>query len=176
MTDRHITVNRAPVLTLWAAVVAERLGHDTDAALTLGKALSGLMAQTKGRMIGVFEQPTGPQGEPPKRTGLGEEFWVPLCGRSVPAMHTEQGVRAVVLDKPIDPASVQAYLEKSFGEHLPAVREAMVALAAAYSPDALADAAYDLYARFRPVVASGKAGWGQKSVLDVGLIGRMAER
>jgi hypothetical protein len=25
-----ITVNRAPVLTLWAAVVAERLGHPPD--------------------------------------------------------------------------------------------------------------------------------------------------
>ena len=30
------TINRAPVLTLWAAVVAERLGYDRAAALTLG--------------------------------------------------------------------------------------------------------------------------------------------
>ena len=33
-----IEVNRAPVLTLWAAVVAEELGFDTAEALTLGKA------------------------------------------------------------------------------------------------------------------------------------------
>jgi hypothetical protein len=35
---RHVLVNRAPVLTLWAAVVAERLGFDRPAALSLGKA------------------------------------------------------------------------------------------------------------------------------------------
>jgi hypothetical protein len=32
-----LRVNRAPVLTLWAAVVAERLGHPADAALTLAR-------------------------------------------------------------------------------------------------------------------------------------------
>ena len=38
---KAIKVNRAPVLTLWAAVVAERLGHDRDAAITLGRAVAG---------------------------------------------------------------------------------------------------------------------------------------
>ena len=42
MADNAIQINRAPVLTLWGAVVAERLGHDPDAALTLGKAMAGL--------------------------------------------------------------------------------------------------------------------------------------
>ena len=31
---RIISINRAPVLTLWAAVVAERLGFNRDTALT----------------------------------------------------------------------------------------------------------------------------------------------
>ena len=35
-----IKINRAPVLTLWAAVVAERLGFDHEVALTLGKAVA----------------------------------------------------------------------------------------------------------------------------------------
>ena len=39
MTDT-IKVNRAPVLTLWAAVVAERLGFDRPTALTLGQAVA----------------------------------------------------------------------------------------------------------------------------------------
>ena len=43
-----IRVNRAPVLTLWAAVVAERLGFDRDTALTLGQAVAGLSAHAKG--------------------------------------------------------------------------------------------------------------------------------
>ncbi len=36
----QILINRAPVLTLWAAAVAERMGYDHDAALTLGKAMA----------------------------------------------------------------------------------------------------------------------------------------
>jgi hypothetical protein len=36
-----IKINRAPVLTLWAAVVAERLGFDRATALTLGQAVAG---------------------------------------------------------------------------------------------------------------------------------------
>jgi len=34
-------VNRAPVLTLWAAMVAEVLGFENDEALTIGRALAG---------------------------------------------------------------------------------------------------------------------------------------
>ena len=49
-----ISINRAPVLTLWAAVVAQRLGFDEDEALTLGKAVAGLNAYSKGRRLGSF--------------------------------------------------------------------------------------------------------------------------
>jgi hypothetical protein len=50
------TVNRAPVLTLWAAVVAERLGFAWDEALTLGRAVAGLNAYSKGVRLGLFCQ------------------------------------------------------------------------------------------------------------------------
>jgi len=49
MPTRTISINRAPVLTLWAAVVAQRLGFNEGEALSLGKALAGLNAQAKGR-------------------------------------------------------------------------------------------------------------------------------
>ncbi len=42
MGETQIKVNRAPVLTLWAAVVAERLGYRQDEALTLGQAVAGV--------------------------------------------------------------------------------------------------------------------------------------
>ncbi len=42
MTPSKIQINRAPVLTLWAAVVAQRLGFNRDEALSLGRALAGL--------------------------------------------------------------------------------------------------------------------------------------
>ena len=176
MSEDTIAVNRAPVLTLWGAVVAERLGHERDTALTLGRCLSGLNAQSKGRMIGVFGPPKGAGGETPSKTGLGEEFWIPLCERSLPAKNTPNGVRAVVEDEPIDPAKVEQYLQKAFGAALPEVRRAMEDLAASYSPEDLAALGYKLYERFRPTIASGKAGWGQKGTLDLALIRSLAAR
>ena len=52
-----VMVNRAPVLTLWAAGVAELLGFEHDEALTLGRAVAGLNAYLKGVSLGLF-QPT----------------------------------------------------------------------------------------------------------------------
>jgi hypothetical protein len=49
MANKKIKINRAPVLTLWAAVVAERMGYNKGEALTLAKAVAGLNAQSKGR-------------------------------------------------------------------------------------------------------------------------------
>jgi hypothetical protein len=171
MTRTIVTINRAPVLTLWAAVVAGRLGYDGDAALTLGKAVAGLNAQSKGRMLGIFGPPKKAEGGgPPKKAGLGEDFWVEICGRGVPAKNTDEGVRAVVKDKPIDPASVRKYLEGKFKDDLPGVREAMEALAGAFKPAELEEVAYKLYERFRPRIAAGKRGWGQKGALDLDLI------
>jgi len=167
-----ILINRAPVLTLWASVVAERLGYERDAALTLGKCVAGLNAQSKGRMLGIYGSPKGPEGGagPPKRTGLGEDFWIHLCERGVPCQHTEDGIRAVIKDKPIDPAAVERYLDGKFGEDLDRVQAAMTDLARAFESDELAAAAYTLYERFRPDIPAGRRGWGAKGALDLDLI------
>jgi hypothetical protein len=169
-----VTVNRAPVLTLWAAVVAARMGYRWEEALTLGRAVAGLNAQSKGRRLGIFAERKGEQGKPPKKVGLGEEFWVEVVGRAVPAKRTEEGVRAVVKDQPIDPDKVERYLRSKFGEDLEAVRAAMDELAKSFDRKKLADAAYEMYERFRPKIASGRQGWGQKGELDLDLIRSLA--
>jgi hypothetical protein len=51
-----IRVNRAPVLTLWATVVAERLGHPPETALTLGRFAAGSSARAKARRLGIIEE------------------------------------------------------------------------------------------------------------------------
>jgi hypothetical protein len=51
-----IRVNRAPVLTLWAAVGAERLGHPPEIALTLGRFVAGSSALAKAKRLGIIEQ------------------------------------------------------------------------------------------------------------------------
>jgi len=55
MTERNILINRAPVLTLWATNVAYRLGFEKDEALSLGKAVAGLNAQSKTQRLGIFK-------------------------------------------------------------------------------------------------------------------------
>jgi hypothetical protein len=102
MTQTKIQINRAPVLTLWAAVVAERLGFNHDEALSLGKALAGLNAQSKGLRLGIFK-PTPKELKKVGERERGEEFRVDLLGRALPAMNTEEGVRAVDKSKPIEP-------------------------------------------------------------------------
>lgn len=176
MAKSSILINRAPVLTLWAAVVAERLGFDHDAALTLGKRLAGMNAQSKGRMLGLFGPGKGPEGRLLRKVGLGEEFWVELCGRGVPAVNTPDGVRAVDKDKPVEPEAVKKYLEQKLGNELKAVEDAMAALAKSLKPEELADRAYSLYEKFRPNIPPGIRGWGAKGKLDLDLIRSLAGR
>jgi len=169
-----VMINRAPVLTLWAAVVAERLGHDHETALTLGKAVAGLNAQSKGRMLGIYGPPKAAVDGTVKKTGLGEDFWVEVCGRGVPVKNTEHGIRAVVKDKPIDPAAVEKYLSGKFSDSLEDVHGAMAALARALDVEDLAARAYSLYEKFRPAIPGGKRGWGAKGELDLELIRSLA--
>jgi hypothetical protein len=171
---KRISINRAPVLTLWAAVVAERLGFDEDEALTLGKALAGLNAQSKGRRLGIFKpQEQKPQSAREKEHG--EEFWIELCGRHIPARNTEHGVRAVHGARAIEPAGVRSYLKGKFGENLDSARSSMQRLAKSFPPNELAELAFPLYERFRPAIPEGVRGWGAAGDLDLGVIDRLAK-
>lgn len=166
-----IKINRAPVMTLWAAVVAERLGYDANEALTLAKAVAGLNAQSKGRRLGIYtEQPEEDKPDRQRQRREEETFAVVVMGRPVPAINTKDGIRATEKDKAISPQSVQRYLEGKFGEALPQVRKAFEELADSYSPDELNTKAYPLYEQFRPEIPEGTRGWGAKGDLDLGKV------
>lgn len=175
MAAQTVTINRAPVRTLWAAVVAEHQGYDEAAALTLGKAVAGLNAQSKGRSLGIYGPPKATERDgKPKKKELGEDSWVEVCGRPVPVKETEGGLRAVARADPIDPESVRRYLAGKFGDSLDSVRKAMSELAGRMSREELTERSYDLYERFRPAIPAGKKGWGAKGELDLGLIRELA--
>jgi hypothetical protein len=169
---RMIRVNRAPVLTLWAAVVAERLGFERDAALTLARAVAGSSAQMKGRALGIYE----PSEEPPSRAAEehrerlkpDEPLGVRLLGRTVPVIRTPDGIRAMEKDfRPASAASVGRYLANKFGDHLDEVRAAMEQLAASLSPEELNRRGFALYEAFRPAIPAGARGWGAAGELDL---------
>lgn len=174
MAPRTLSINRVPVLTLWASVVAARLGFDRAEALTIGRAVAGLNARAKGRRLKFFK-PHEEKPKPARGEEHGEKFLVDLLSRAMPGVNTPVGIRAVPAGEPINPGGVETHLEGKFGDDLPAVRSAMKKLARCYTPAELSHAAYALYERFRPVVPAGKWGWGAKGVLDLGLIGRLAE-
>ncbi|MGA8345069.1 MAG: hypothetical protein WB781_24280, partial [Candidatus Sulfotelmatobacter sp.] len=73
--ERTILINRAPVLTLWASAVAEQLGFDRDEALSLGKAVAGLNAQSKGQRLGIFK-PVPAEVKKARAQKRGEEFFI----------------------------------------------------------------------------------------------------
>jgi hypothetical protein len=171
---KTIKINRAPVLTLWAAVVAQRLGFDWEEALTLGRAVAGLNAYAKGVSIGLFQPTPKEVKEQRQKLRPKETFTVDLLHRAVPAVHTEHGVRALDKEKPADPASVQRYLEGKFKDALPEVYEAMKSLAGSYPPKQLAAEAYHLYERFRPAVPAGQRGWGAAGEFDLDAIRALA--
>jgi hypothetical protein len=173
MTQNKILINRAPVLTLWASVVAERLGFKHDEALSLGKALAGLNEQSKGQRLGIFK-PSPNELKKVREHGRGEEFWVDLLGRALPAMNTEKGMRAVIKSKPIEPEGVERYLESKFGDALPKTRKVMAELVNALDPDELAQKGFGLYEQFRPAIPEGIRGWGAKGELDLGRISKLA--
>jgi hypothetical protein len=175
MGTPQVTINRAPVLTLWAAVVAERLGHDRDAALTLGKAVAGLNAHSKARRLGIVEVAIdhGQQRDPSAREPA-KPTVVTVLGRPVPVIHTAHGVRATRNGQPIDPAGVRRYLKQKFGQALHDVQAAMETLAEAYPPEQLAAKAYALYEQFRPAIPEGRRGWGAAGPLDLDMIHTLA--
>lgn len=175
MAPDRISINRAPVLTLWAAVVAERLGFDRKEALSLGKAVAGLTAQSKGRRLGIFT-PSPEAVRKAREQKRGKELWVDILGRHVPAINTPEGVRAVNKAKPVEPASVERYLEGKFGEALPAARTAMIAVANAFKPKQLAGEAFRLYEEFRPGIPEGVSGWGAKGELDLKRLRELAPK
>jgi hypothetical protein len=178
MSRRTIEINRAPVFTLWGAIVAQRLGHPRNEALTLGKAVAGLNAQSKGQRLGIYPKPAPGEkaakeiGKPAKPAAANV---VVLMHRHVPVKATKDGLRALAGTAAIDPAGVERYLEQKFGEDLEAVTAALTALAKSRTKAELETEAYALYEKFRPAIPEGVRGWGAKGVLDLGLVRKLAE-
>jgi hypothetical protein len=177
MKPSVIEINRAPVFTLWAAIVAERLGYTKAEALTLGKSIAGLNAQSKGQRLGIYTPgDKSGKGHPEPAGKKSSAQAVALMGRHVPVVRTPQGMLATTKDKPIDPASVEKYLTQKFGDALDDATTALRALAKSRTPAELADTAFALYERFRPAIPAGTRGWGAKGAFDLGIVRKLATR
>jgi hypothetical protein len=150
-----IRINRTPVLTLWASIVA---GYPSATALTLGRAVAGCSAQAKARRAAAVEDREETEGREripaPRQTVL-------LLGRPIPVMATDDvKIRTEDHGKPASDGSTRAYLRRAYGDNLDAMRAAMVALAAPYPTEELNRIGIHLNERFRPDVPDDVSGWG----------------
>lgn len=96
MTDSPaapIRVNCAPVLTLWAAPVAGRLGHLPDTALSLASAVAGTTARAKARRLGIAED----RDRAKKVVPMKPQGTARLLGRDVKLTHYADGVVLAML-------------------------------------------------------------------------------
>ena len=178
---KSVKINRAPVLTLWSAIVAEREGYSFEEGLTFGRWISGTLAQTKGRSLGIYKETEHSKEEVERRKRKDEALGVqriPCFGMKIPTIELKDvnppGHYAVSSGKAIQPESVLSYLQRAFHgtDKLQATKNAMRKLAYSIQKDKIGSNAYNLYEEFRPPWH----GWGQPSTLDLNLIHRMADR
>eukprot|EP00315_Gephyrocapsa_oceanica_P001620 CAMPEP_0185318594 /NCGR_PEP_ID=MMETSP1363-20130426/49973_1 /TAXON_ID=38817 /ORGANISM="Gephyrocapsa oceanica, Strain RCC1303" /LENGTH=384 /DNA_ID=CAMNT_0027916899 /DNA_START=34 /DNA_END=1187 /DNA_ORIENTATION=+ len=156
LSETAVLVNRSPVLTLWAACVAQRLGHDWAASLSLATALAAMFARTKGRSLGL------PQPATNKFDAATQS--VDLLGEAVPALYTSRGLRGLTLPRsatgddsapePASPLQAQRSLSAAFGARFGEAYTKLANLAAALPRRALVAhgnrRAYEMYCLFRP--------------------------
>lgn len=173
----QITVNRAPFLCLWAAVVARRLGFQEGEALSLAKAFTGLTAQSKAQRLGLSQPRPEVEREMirAEREAKGAEY-IEFLDRYIPVIRTAEGIRALSGTSPISPESTRRYLAQKFGENLELVEKKLTELAETFEPAELAGSAMDIYMRIRPKVPEGKAGWGKEGILDLDKIDDLIAR
>src|SRR5215472_9606424 len=142
-----IEIGRRPLLILWGTIVAEHLGFDRDEALTLGRAIASL----GGRMTDSPPDVMMPAKIAEARVKLhpGQTIEIALLDRVVCLMKEPDGLRAVVKNRLIDPASVERYLGEQFGDRIDSVAGAMISLAETLPQSQLMECAWELYERFR---------------------------
>ena len=182
-----ILINRSPVLTLWATIVAQHLFHLTlDEALSLGSAFASQTAKAKGEALGIFsssattptlarhdnnnikteEDETPLQREDDGTTSTDD---YQLMGKTVctKRLHGTNGpVRAVVNDKLVDPHTAWRHLQKRFGTSLGYVMTQMDAACRVAGIEELSSTAYRYYMHIRPDIPSGTKGWGAHGHLE----------
>src|SRR5215467_1353265 len=85
---RTVTINRAPVLTLWASVVARRLGFGRDEALTLGRAVAGVSSHRRSDAPHLLVPSRGAIKERRRDLKTGKCIEVDLLNRAIPIVRT----------------------------------------------------------------------------------------
>jgi hypothetical protein len=166
--DSTITINRAPVLELWASSVAHVLHPSLSwsTCLSIGGAISTIAAISKGRSIGWIDKPDPDKAadRKRKREDDGAEE-VDVMGFN---LHIDKDRHAKVGDKPRK--GNEEALKKKYGvDQYERVKSIFTEALKSWEgkKDELNHRAFHMYEDFRPSVAAGQKGWGRKGTLDL---------
>ncbi|KAK7060563.1 hypothetical protein VNI00_001329 [Paramarasmius palmivorus] len=175
LKTKSTVVNRAPLMTAWATVVAERMGFQREEALSIASVYTEMNALSKGVSLGIFEEG--------KDKGLdatkgGAQPYVEFIGRRMYVLNdlaidpyiktgtyrplyqsqTKQW-RALLNGVPAKPSAAFSYISRSFRQTTPHITGALRLLANSLTPGEINGKAWSLYCEFRPAVNE----WGKRS-------------
>lgn len=172
-SNASVTINRAPVLELWASCVTQLLYPllSWNTCLSTGGAISTITAISKGRSIGKIEKPS-PEEAQNKR----EERQQQAADGQLEELETmsfklslNQSGQAMAAGKP--KKANEGALTKKYGgsEEYERVKRTFNEALQAWkgSEDQLSERAFGMYEDFRPSVPPGQSGWGRKGQLNL---------
>lgn len=156
-----ILINRSPVLTLWATIVAMKLHAQLTLpeALTFGSAVSALTAKAKGTSLGIY-QAVDRAGNP--HLDQDDVQLLTILGVDVLAKRVNGGdglLFAMVNGQTQNPTKIWSLLSNKFQDSLGFVMNKMQ-IAASNARDDLESTAYRYYMHIRPDIPHGTKGWG----------------
>ncbi|KAF4575022.1 hypothetical protein EYR36_006378 [Pleurotus pulmonarius] len=158
LMGKSVVVNRAPVMSAWATVVAERMGFNREEALSIASVYTEMNAISKGVALGIFDKNRANDASASRN---GSQPYVDFIGRRS-LYETQNGQwRAILNGSPASPGTAFGYISRSFKHLTPFVLGSLQLLAQSYSQKEINEKAWGLYAEFRPTVD----GWGQRSVM-----------
>ncbi|KAF8517789.1 hypothetical protein JB92DRAFT_2809579 [Gautieria morchelliformis] len=167
LRTKSAIVNRAPVMTAWAVVVAEHMGFKREEALSIASVYTEMNATSKGVRLGIFEEGKGKGMEATQGDG---QPYVDFMGRRrattflcckycAPLFSTQSSQwRALLNGEPVSPSAAFKYITNALRQTTGYIIGAMRIVTKTYSPQELNRVAFSLYAEFRPQVD----GWGKK--------------
>ncbi|SMY25818.1 unnamed protein product [Zymoseptoria tritici ST99CH_1A5] len=168
--ETSITINRAPVLELWASSVAHVLHPSLSwsTCLSIGGAISTITAISKGRSIGKIQKPDPDEAAEKKQKRQKSDAKLEDVDVMGFNLHLDKDGQAMVGEKPKksdEEALKKKYGPDSYEKAKAAFEEALKSWKG--KEDELNGRAFHMYEDFRPSVAAGQSGWGRKGVLDL---------
>lgn len=168
--EKPIIINRAPVLELWGACVAQFLHPDFswNLCLSIGSSVSTITAISKGRSIGKIAPPDESKDDASKDQNKKKEDDLPTV-KVMGFPMTIKDDSVIVKGKPKTTREVSLVRkygsDDSYGKAKDAMSDALQDWKG--KEDELDTKAFHMYEQFRPDVAKGQKGWGRKGELHL---------